>query len=267
MGAVASGQGATAGAQGAAGPPASNAERDRVSPLLVAKIKKVQQVVSLEAYEPLVHGRICLGGLTFLELLRGFCWTQGSIPGYTVLGMHFLSTISDIACILFSLPLFSTGTRGQCVQLGCLGPMLTLVFAMSLVDVSALTAYLVVATPRPLSPDSHGFIDVLEACIGVWEFAIVASVALQVALCLSTWRIYRGLRAVGLYPPDSDPAEVGKIREVSVLEVVCEAEDVELLANSEIPCCAAEAVESESTDAPLPPSGKSAPGTTRVLVT
>merc|ERR1712151_1002902 len=109
---------------------------------------------------------------------------------------HFITTISDVACCLFAIPLFLFGISGRCVQLGCLGPMLTLVFAMTLVDVSALVAYLVVATPRPLSPGAKSFVDVLEACIGVWEFALVASVALQVSLCLSTWRIYKGLRTV-----------------------------------------------------------------------
>jgi hypothetical protein len=163
-------------------------------------------------------------------------WWQSIIPGYTVLGMHVLTTVSDVACLVFAMPLFTAGIAGRCVQHGCLGPMLTLVFAMSLVDISAFVAYLVVATPQPLSPGAKSFVDVLQACIGVWEFALVASVALQVSLCISTWRIYKGLRVVGLYPPDSDPAEVGKPRQVSVMEVVCEAEDVEVLSNCEVQC-------------------------------
>ena len=96
--------------------------------------------------------------------------------------------------------------------------MLTIVFALTLVDLSALVAYLVVATPRPLSPDSKSFVDVLEDCISIWEFVLVASVALQVSLCLSTWRVYRGLRKVGLYPPDSDPTKVGETDALSVLQ-------------------------------------------------
>lgn len=226
-------------AQLAAGP-GSEASKEpvRIPPALAGKIRKVQRAAAAQAFEFLVHGRVSLFGLVLLQVIRVFCYLQGKIPGATVIGMHFLTTISDFAVCLFAVPLFVYGTSGQCVQLGCLGPMLTLVFAMTLVDLSALVAYLVVAAPRPLSPDSKSFVDVLEACIGIWEFVLVASVALQVSLCLSTWRVYRGLRKVGLYPPDSDPTKVGESREVSALEVVCEAEDVELLSNWEPPCVA-----------------------------
>lgn len=203
---------------------------------LEGRLRVAQEKAAAEAALPIVHGRCCLMGLTVLELIRTAAWWQGTIPGYSVFGMHFLTTTSDIACILCALPLFTTGTQGQCVQLGCLGPMLTLVFAMSLVDISALGAYLVVATPRPLSPGAKSYVDALEACVGVWEWALVASVALQMALCASSWRVYRELRMTGLYPPGSDPAGVGKIREISVMEVMCEAEDVELLADCEVNC-------------------------------
>jgi len=203
---------------------------------LEGRLRAAQEKATVQAALPLVHGRCCLMGLTVLELIRTAAWWQGTIPGYSVFGMHFLTTTSDIACILCSLPLFATGTQGQCVQLGCLGPMLTLVFAMSLVDISALGAYLVVATPRPLSPGAKSYIDLLEACVGVWEFALVASVALQMALCASSWRVYRELRLAGLYPPGSDPAGASKIREISIMEVMCEAEDVELLADCEVNC-------------------------------
>jgi len=174
--------------------------------------------------------------LLLLEVLRIGAWWEGTAPGPSVMGMHFLTTTSDISCILCATPLFATGTKGQCVALGCLGPMLTLVFAMSLVDISALGAYLVVATPRPLPPGAASFLDELEAMIGVWEFALIASVAVQTALCASSWRIYRSLRMAGLYPPGSDPAGIGKAKEVSVLEVMCEAEDVRLLADCEMNC-------------------------------
>lgn len=228
------GQGAAAAEPGSE----AAAEPVRISPALAGRIRKVQRAAAAQAFEFLVHGRVSLVGLALLQVIRVLCWLQGNIPGATVLGMHFLTTVSDFAVCFFAAPLFFYGTSGQCVQLGCLGPMLTLVFAMTLVDLSALVAYLVVATPRPLSPDSKSFVDVLEACIGIWEFVLVASVALQVSLCLSTWRVYRGLRQVGLYPPDSDPTKVGDSRDVSVLEVVCEAEDVELLSNWEPPCIA-----------------------------
>lgn len=189
-----------------------------------------------ESAVPFLHGRCCIFGLMILEVIRALAWWQGSIPGYSVLSMHFLTATSDAACILCTLPLFTTGTQGQCVTLGGLGPMLTMVFAMSLVDISSLIAYFVVATPRPLSPGAKSYTDVLEAIAGAWEFALVASVALQVSLCASSWRVYRELRVTGLYPPGSEPEGVGRIREVSLLEVMCEAEDVERLVNCEMSC-------------------------------
>jgi len=155
--------------------------------------------------------------------------------------MHFLTTASDFACILCALPFYCTGTDGQCVNLGCLGPMLTLVFAMALVDASALCAYLVIATPQPLPQGARSYLDMLEACVGAWEFALVGSVAFQTALCTCSWRVYRSLRQAGLYPPGSDiAANGGKIREVSCMEVVCDAEDVEYLSNCTHPRCAEE---------------------------
>mmetsp|Transcript_46176 Transcript_46176/g.91534 ORF Transcript_46176/g.91534 Transcript_46176/m.91534 type:complete len:384 (+) Transcript_46176:68-1219(+) len=203
---------------------------------LEGRLRVAHEQAAAESCLPLCHGRFCLLVLLLLEILRIGAWWQGSTPGPSVMGMHFLTTTSDISCLLCATPLFATGTKGQCVALGCLGPMLTLVFAMSLVDISALGAYLVVATPRPLPPGAASFLDELEAMIGVWEFALIASVALQSALCASSWRIYRSLRMAGLYPPGSDPAGIGKAREVSVLEVMCEAEDVELLADCEMNC-------------------------------
>jgi len=176
------------------------------------------------------QGRCSIVGLVSLWIIRAIAWYQGTIPGYSVFGMHFLTTTSDILCVLCASPLFIFGTGGHCVQVGCVGPMLTLVFAMCVVDIGALSAYLVVATPRPLSPGAKSYVDVLEACVGVWEFALVSSVALQMALCASSWRVYRELRLTGIYPPGINPA--AKIEEISFMEIICEAEDVKVLRES-----------------------------------
>lgn len=101
-------------------------------------------------------------------------------------------------------------------------------------DLSAFCAYAVVATPRPLSQGAHSFLDVLEAAIGAWDFALLGSVGFQLSLCSSSWRLYKELRMAGLYPPNSDPSTIGQSRHVSMLEVVCEAEDAQLLADCEI---------------------------------
>lgn len=50
------------------------------------------------------------------------------------------------------------------------------------------------------------------------------------ALCSSSWRLYKELRLSGLYPPGTDPSTIGDTRQVSVLELLCEAEDAEAVA-------------------------------------
>mmetsp|Transcript_22074 Transcript_22074/g.62703 ORF Transcript_22074/g.62703 Transcript_22074/m.62703 type:complete len:246 (-) Transcript_22074:129-866(-) len=220
-------------AAAAEGAPRSGAEAESKRKLLEARVRGAQEKAEPQVLVPMWRGRCCLGGLLVLEMLRGTAWWQGIIPGYPVLGMHFLTTASDFACVLCALPFYLAGIAGTCVSNGCLGPMLTLVFAMALVDVSALCAFLVIATPRPLAPGARSVLDVLEAAIGAWEFMLVGSVAFQMALCHCSWRLYRDLRQAGLYPPGTDPGALDKIRPVSCLEVVCDAEDVEYLKN----CC------------------------------
>lgn len=209
----------------------------KLPPELQARIRKVRDVADAETTAPIAHGRLCLVGIVFLACLRVAAWWQSIVPGSPVRGMHLLTTVSDVACLLFCVPLYTHGTTGRTVQFGCLGPVLTLVFAMAVVDSCALVAYLVAATPRPVAPGTKSLVDVAEACAGVWEFALLASVALQVSLSASTWRIYKTLRAHGLYPPDFNPAQVGNPQKVSVLEVVCEAEDVEMLSGCASSCC------------------------------
>ncbi|CAJ1357283.1 unnamed protein product [Effrenium voratum] len=213
---------------------------------LESRLRIAHAKVAAITERPLIHGRCAILGLLVLASIRAAAAMQGNIPGYSVYAMHFLTTSSDVICVVCSLPLFAFGARGLCVQKGCLGPMLTLVFAMSLVDISAFGAYLLVATPRPLAPGSRSVVDVMEAMVGVWEWALLASVALQTALCASSWRIYRALRMAGLYAPEK-PSDVARDRqkEISVLEIVCEAEDIDSLEQMEFPCCEAKSDLSE----------------------
>lgn len=231
-------------------PPSDRTVRQQ---LLEKCFRDAHEKAALLTAEPMCHGRVALFGLIVLAMIRAMAWWEGNIPGYSVFGMHFLTTTADVACILCSLPLFISGTTGQCVQVGCVGPMLTLVFAMSIVDLGALCAYLAVATPRPLAPAAKSFVDVLEACIGVWEFALLASVSLQLVLCASSWRIYRELRMTGLYPPGSNPAGIGKIEEVSFLELICEAEDVKMVNECECAMGGAPKGDSRPRDAGVAP--------------
>lgn len=214
----------------------NQAERKPQSPgkaarqaLLEKYLREAYRKAAEDTARPLLHGRIALCGLIVLAGIRGLAWWEGNIPGYSVFGMHFLTTTSDIACMTFALPFFITGIGGQCVQVGCVGPMMTLIFAMAVVDMGALCAFLLVATPRPLSPGARSIIDVAEATVGVWDWALLASVALQLSLLTSCWRVYKELRLNGLYPPGSLPAGLAKIEDVSILEMCCEADDVKFL--------------------------------------
>jgi len=204
--------------------------RDAVA-LYAQNLVAAQMIAEAESGWPLTHGIYSLMGLSMLQLLRASAWYQGNVPGYAVYGMHCLTAVCDMASIIFTLPLFGLGIQGQCVQLGYLGPMMTLVFVMSLVDSGALCAFMWLATPRPVAAGSRSILDVAEATVGIWEWLLVGSVSLQISLMVSSWRIYRGLRHAGIYPPGSSSLVDGEVREVSVLEVMCEAEDAEMIAN------------------------------------
>lgn len=220
-----------------------SAERIARQQLLEKCLKEAHQRAAADSVRALCHGQVALVGLLLVATIRGLAWWDGNIPGYSVFSMHFLTTTSDIACVAFALPFFFSGTAGQCVQVGCVGPMMTLIFAMTVVDMGAFFAFLLMATPRPLSPGARSYLDVAEACIGVWDLALLASVALQVGLLTSCWRVYKELRVNGLYPPGTLPSGMGvKIEEVSLLEVCCEAEDVKFL--SECDCTNAQKVDS-----------------------
>jgi len=167
-----------------------------------------------------------------LVSIRLFAWHLGNIPGGTIWFVHVFSLMSDIITVLTTLPLLICGgcggVQGQCVKLGCVGPMMTMVVAMNLVDACSLLAFFAYAAPRPLPSHGRSYMDVLELVHPVWELVLIASCALNFAVCVSCFRIYRELRAAGLYPPNSK-GEISR-EAVSAFEVICEAEDVALLA-------------------------------------
>lgn len=175
------------------------------------------------------HGRAALLGIVALMVVRALAVWRGELPGYCVVGMHAVAFFVDLFCAVFALPLFVRATRAHCVGIGCLGPVMTLVFTMCLVDAMALATFLITATPRPLAPGSRSYVEVMQAVVGVWDFVLLASVALEAALCASIWRVYKELRLAGLYPSGSGPPTPVKADEVSLLELVCEAEDVKTL--------------------------------------
>lgn len=220
-----------------------------------ALLEKAHEKAAVDSAKPLCHGRVALFGLMLVAVVRALAWWDGNIPGGSVWGIHFLTTASDAVSMVFALPFFCTGTAGQCVQLGFVGPLMTLIFAMTVVDASALFSFLLVATPRPLPPGVRSLVDLAEACIGIWDIALFASVSLQIALLTSSWRVYKELRMQGLYPPGTLPAGMGKIEPVSILEVCCEIDDVKFLNEWEWDCSkvgVAKVVESTDTTAGMP---------------
>eukprot|EP00449_Zooxanthella_nutricula_P057033 CAMPEP_0198583028 /NCGR_PEP_ID=MMETSP1462-20131121/126243_1 /TAXON_ID=1333877 /ORGANISM="Brandtodinium nutriculum, Strain RCC3387" /LENGTH=134 /DNA_ID=CAMNT_0044314439 /DNA_START=1 /DNA_END=402 /DNA_ORIENTATION=+ len=75
------------------------------------------------------------------------------------------------------------------------------------------------------------------AFIGVWECILLASNMLEAALAVSSWRFYKAFREAGLYPPRTEGERITK--EVAMLELVCEAEDVALLSEHCSTCSSA----------------------------
>lgn len=66
---------------------------------------------------------------------------------------------------------------------------MTLVFSMCVIDVAALAAFLVLAWQASGSGSLVGHV---QAGTGVWDAVLVASVALELALCASVWRVHIG---------------------------------------------------------------------------
>jgi len=219
------------------------------------RIARAVTKASAGSVYPLCHGRCCLVFLIVLVSIRMFAWRLGNIPGGTIWFVHVFSLGADIITVLSTLPLLMCGNcggvQGQCVKLGCVGPMMTMIVAMNLVDGCSLIAFFAYAAPRPLPSHGRSYVDVLELVHPVWELVLIASCALNFAVCVSCWRIYRELRAAGLYPPNAKgetPREA-----VSPFEVLCEAEDVALLAEcarnrqeDAARCCAAPAEQGRS---------------------
>lgn len=181
---------------------------------------------------PLCHGRCCIVFLVVLITIRLIAMHVGNVPGGELWFVHVFSLLSDAISVLTTMPLLMCGAYGgvdgQCVKLGCVGPMMTMLVAMNIVDCCSLFAFFVYGAPRPLPSHGRSFVDVLELVHPVWELVLIASCALNFAVCVSCWRIYRELRVAGLYPPNSK-GETPR-GSVSPFEVICEAEDVALLA-------------------------------------
>eukprot|EP00913_Durusdinium_trenchii_P012558 g11793.t1 len=80
---------------------------------LESRLRIAHAKVGMIIEKPMLHGRCAILGLMVLALIRTAAVLQGNVPGYSVYAMHFLTTSSDIICVICSIPLFTFGTRGE----------------------------------------------------------------------------------------------------------------------------------------------------------
>jgi len=139
-----------------------------------------------------------------------------------------VTVVSDVACVSGGMTFWMPIVREFCVRQRWLGPLLTFLFACLVIDTVSLMSIVLGITPL-LPCRSKALLDQLEDFIKPLDILTLGSVALQASLFMSVWRVYRALREAGLYPPDMTPQVRNASREVSLLEIVCESEDVALL--------------------------------------
>lgn len=206
---------------------------------LKERISSAHLVATRELRSPMTHACLSLSGLFVVQGIRLAAWQRGELPVATVSMLHALSASSDLSTITCCLPLIvDNSSEGRCVRWGCVGPVVTLLVTMVLLDFVAMAAALAMQ-PYPVLPPHTGTwsLAFFQATFGAWNCSLVASFSLQVSLCACCWRVYKGLRVTGLYPPNSDALERGttlpKHDEVSPLEMFCENEEVQLLNNAE----------------------------------
>lgn len=173
-------------------------------------------------------GRLTLLGLLLLQTTRVGDFLVGggcSADGGPLFAIQFLCVSSDMGCLLLMSPLFLQRVGGHSPMFEYIGPMLTGLAALTIVDTAAFLTFMVLGLRMPVSPGSlrssqlARVTDAIFANLGVWELTLICSVCLQVALCACSWRIYVAVREAGLYPP-GDPAR--ELSKVSVLEVFCD---------------------------------------------
>merc|ERR1719498_1371713 len=175
------------------------------------RIRAAHLRAAIELQSPVTHARLSVSGLAIVQGLRLTAWLHGVMPVSSVSLMHALSSSADVSTFFCCLPLIiSKSPDGRCVRWGCLGPAVTLMVTMVVLDFIAMGTALALQ-PFPVLPPHSGVFSVpfFRATLGVWNCSLVASFALEVTLCACCWRVYKGLRSSGLYPPDNDALENG----------------------------------------------------------
>jgi len=187
------------------------------------------KILVADTIMPLYHIKLSTLGFSILQLTRFIAWRDGSVSSPCLGNLQIVTVAGDAVCFASGLPFWIPGSEEFCAYRYCLGPLLTTLFAFVLVDACSLCLMILSSKRRPMDHGSNVLLDTLEAFMSSLDILALSSVALQVALFVSVWRFYRALREAGLYPPNLTPRRRNANREVSVLEIVCESEDVALL--------------------------------------
>lgn len=211
-------------------------------------------ILPASSQAPLRRVRCSMVALVVLGLLRSFALNICAAPGWSTLPAHLVSCASDMLAAIAASPLVwpSTWPLNACMKRRCLGPLVTTVLVACICDIGALIIFLRhglageggVLLRRPFSSGKapergetpvQGLI-LTSPRVGVWACIIISSVLIEAVLCRSTWQLYRALREAAVYPPGVE----GLSTHVSPAELVCEAEDVALLAECKAQDCSPE---------------------------
>lgn len=197
---------------------------------------RATQIAMEEASTFLIHARFCFGGLVILLAVRCVAWLEGYQPRSSVVLIHALSICADLISTCIAVPFVVLEQCNWFLRQELFGVLMSVIFAMIILDLGALLMVVYTLSPQPLASHVPSLFDVVHASFGAWESIVVASVALQFTLCVCAFRTYREFRVAGAYPPHTKPPTEGEVRTVTVspLEVVCETENVELLAEHEL---------------------------------
>jgi len=184
----------------------------------------------------LLHFRAAWFGLLLVWAFRIEAWREGVLLRPSAVGVYKLSALADAVIVLTTLPLSVGGVRGRCVGTACLGPLMTMLTAMIVLDMGCAFAFVIDCPPTPVRMQLSLFAKV-RALWGVWESVLLSSLALQLTLGTTCWRFYKELRQAGLYPPNNHTLLHGfQPTSVSHLEICCEEGDIEVLDNGECGC-------------------------------
>eukprot|EP00927_Polykrikos_kofoidii_P066985 TRINITY_DN62533_c0_g1_i1.p1 TRINITY_DN62533_c0_g1~~TRINITY_DN62533_c0_g1_i1.p1 ORF type:complete len:251 (+),score=32.04 TRINITY_DN62533_c0_g1_i1:94-846(+) len=190
----------------------------------------LQEQVEKSVAESVDYGKMCIAGFVALWLVRLGSIIQRILPNPATLPLHWANLISDLVSLLASTAFIFVGPRRKLTEQNWLSVLLTCVvaaFVMNLLSTGYLY-YVTIFQPKP--PAWAPLWDRMVLVASIWDASALASVGFSFTSVVTSFRIYRELRIVGLYPSMSNLIARGKkLTHVSALEVVCEESDLALL--------------------------------------